>query len=394
VRVLLVADLHRFKEELSAVVASLGDGTALRGGDSVAVLGELVAIERVAAAGRLVMQRRAVSSNAWSAGGAPSPEVWLAAVTGESLAGAARSLVTADRLAGLNETSRELVEGKLSLAQAALVASGASADPAAEGRLLKTARRRGLGELGREARAVRHAARGRQEPDRERIHRSRYLRAWTGDDGAFEGRFRLTPDHGAIVQAALDAAYKDVFERARRDGREEPPDAYQADALVDLARNFASGEGGSGPRALVHVRVDHAVLIRGRTQAGEICEIRAGAPISAEAARSFAEDAILQALLVENGEVVAVRHAGRSISAELRRRLIERDPVCVVPGCGRRRHLEIHHLTAFSLGGPTNIDNLARVCSYHHDQITHRGARLDGQHPDWIWAPPPRAAPH
>jgi hypothetical protein len=392
---LLIAELRQVRECLTAAVASLGDGVTLRGGDALVLLGELVAIQRAAAAGRLVVQRRAVSSNAWSADGAPSPQVWLAGVTGETLASAARSLVAGEQLAGLEETSRQLAQGSLSEAQAALVASGASADPAAEDRLLKTARRRGLGELGREARAVRHAARGSREPDRERIHRSRYLRTWTSEDGAFEGRFRITPDHGAILQGALDAGYKDVFEQAREDGREDPAEAYQADALVDLARAFGAGPTSEGgPRAVLHIRVDHSVLSRGYTQAGEVCEIHGGGPISAETARSFAEDAILRALLVDaDGQVVAVRHAGRTITAETRRRLIERDPVCVVPGCGRRRHLEIHHLTPYSLGGQTSIDNLARVCSHHHDQITHQGAKLEGQHPQWTWTSPPRAAP-
>jgi hypothetical protein len=355
------------------------------------LLGELIAIERAAAAGRLVMQRRAVRSDVWKYAGAPSPQVWLAGLTGQSPGIAARSLEASERLEGLAETSRQLAGGQLSESQAALVAAGASADPAAEDRLLKTASRRSLGELGREARAVREAARGHQEPDRQRIHRSRFLRTWTSDDGAFEGRFRLTPDHGAIVQAALDTAYRDVFNQARIDGREEPAEAYQADALVDVARAFQAdpSQGGGQPRALVHVRVDRSVLLRGSTVAGELCEIDGAGPISAITARALAEDAILRAVLLHGNQVLGVYPAGRTIPAQLRRRLAGRDPACVVPGCGRRRHLEIHHLTPFSLGGKTTIDNLARLCGYHHDQITHHGAQLHGTHPDWHWTPPP-----
>jgi hypothetical protein len=369
----------------------LGDGCAVGGDDSAILLAELIAIERAASAGRLVVQRQAVRSHVWKDAGAPSPQVWLAGLTGQSSGIAARSLEASERLESLAETSRQLAAGQLSESQAALVAAGASADPAAEERLLKTARRRSLGELGREARAVREAARGHQEPDRERIHRSRFLRTWTSEDGAFEGRFRLTPDHGAVVRAALDTAYRDVFNQARREGREESAEAYQADALVDVARAFGGDhEGSGGPRALVQVRVDRSVLIRGSTVAGELCEIDGTGPISAVTARALAEDAILRAVLVDGDEVLAVRSAGRTIPAELRRRLGERDPVCVVPGCGRRRHLEIHHLVPFSLGGKATIDNLARLCGYHHDQITHHGADLRGSHPDWDWVPPPR----
>ena len=387
---MLIAELQQVKERLRDLVTQLDDASTLRKEDSVAVLEELVAVERVAAAGRLVVQRRAVKSNAWQVDGAASPESWLAGVTGESPASAARSLTAGDHLAGLAETSRQLAEGRLSEAQAAIVAAGASADPSAEDRLLKTARRTSLGQLDREARAVRHAARGRQEPDRARIHRSRYLRTWTAEDGAFEGRFRMTPDHGALLQSAFDAAYLDVFNQARREGRDEPAEAYAAHALVELARGFSAGSVEDvGPRAVVHVRVDRSVLVRGSTVAGDVCEIQGSGAISPSTARRLAEDAVLRALLVEDGEVVAIRPAGRTIPTELRRKLVERDPVCAVPGCGRRRHLEIHHLLPFALGGEATMENLVRVCAHHHDQITHQEAVLEGSHPEWRWVPPP-----
>jgi HNH endonuclease len=109
-------------------------------------------------------------------------------------------------------------------------------------------------------------------------------------------------------------------------------------------------------------------------------------------AKAFAEDAILEAVLTDAGRVVSVTPAGRSISASTRRLLHERDQVCAVPGCGRRRHLEIHHLVAFALGGPTSLDNLVRICPHHHDQITYHAAALTGTHPNWTWTPPPNSS--
>jgi 5-methylcytosine-specific restriction endonuclease McrA len=51
------------------------------------------------------------------------------------------------------------------------------------------------------------------------------------------------------------------------------------------------------------------------------------------------------------------------------------------------RHLEIHHITPYSLGGTADPANLVRICSHHHDQITFHDATLVGTHPNWIWQP-------
>jgi hypothetical protein len=208
----LVIDVLRdLRVELVRLVSGLGHGSTVHGSDAAVILGELVAIERAAAAGKLTMQRAAVRGNVWRSAGSASPEVWLAHVTGETPADVARSLTTGDLLAGLAETSRRFVEGRLSESQASLVASGAAADPHAEHRLLLTARQRGGRELRRASRAVRQAARGSQEVDRARIHATRFCRTWTSEDGGFEGRFRLTPDHGAVLASALDALRQSVF---------------------------------------------------------------------------------------------------------------------------------------------------------------------------------------
>jgi hypothetical protein len=49
------------------------------------------------------------------------------------------------------------------------------------------------------------------------------------------------------------------------------------------------------------------------------------------------------------------------------RRLIERcDGGCAVPGCHRRRGLEIHHILHWEHGGPTDTWNCLCLCKYHH----------------------------
>jgi 5-methylcytosine-specific restriction endonuclease McrA len=86
--------------------------------------------------------------------------------------------------------------------------------------------------------------------------------------------------------------------------------------------------------------------------------------------------------------VTTVAHAGRTIPASIRRALLERDPACVVPGCEVSEALEIDHILPFSEGGRTSIDNLARLCHWHHYLKTHQRHRLERHGRRWVWIPP------
>lgn len=161
-----------------------------------------------------------------------------------------------------------------------------------------------------------------------------------------------------------------------------------------LAEGAATGEGGSkGPRAVLHVRVDHAALVRGHVESGERCDIPGVGPIPVASARALAADCILKVLVTKGVDVVAVTHAGRTVPAHVRSALEARDPVCVIPGCAERKGLEIDHLVPFADGGPSTLDNLARACRFHHYLKTHHSWVLGGRPGAWTWIrhhdPPP-----
>jgi hypothetical protein len=80
-----------------------------------------------------------------------------------------------------------------------------------------------------------------------------------------------------------------------------------------------------------------------------------------------------------------VTHFGRTIPAHLDTALRERDPVCAVPGCGIDYGLERDHVIPFAEGGPTELDNLVRLCKRHHFLKTHRYWRLLGRPGAWRW---------
>ncbi len=161
---------------------------------------------------------------------------------------------------------------------------------------------------------------------------------------------------------------------------------------MELVCGHASGTG-MGIGTMVHVRVDHASLVRGRTEPGEVCEIPGIGPIPVATARALADDAILKVLVTDGVDVLAVAHGGRTIPARLRSALEERDPVCCVPGCGIRRGLEVDHRIPWAEGGPTTMANLARLCAWHHYLKTHCGYRLAGRPGAWSWLPPEPARP-
>ena len=176
-------------------------------------------------------------------------------------------------------------------------------------------------------------------------------------------------------------------EQARRAGSVEHREAYAADALVSLA-----DAGSSGPRAVVHVHVDRAAWERGRVAHGERCEIPGIGPIPVAAAQRLAGDGLVKSVLSQDADVRAVAHFGRTIPARVRTALEARDVTCVVPGCDVHEGLEIDHVMPLAEGGPTRLDNLARLCRWHHSLKTHRGWRLGGGPGEWRWFKPKRAA--
>ena len=141
---------------------------------------------------------------------------------------------------------------------------------------------------------------------------------------------------------------------------------------------------------MVHVMVDHAALIRGTVEPGETCEIPGVGPIPVATARSMLSDAFLAVLVTDGTDIKAVAHMGRLIPARLRTALDARDQVCVVPGCGESKRLEIDHVIPIEQGGPTCQSNLAKLCKWHHYLKTHQGHKLKGKPGAWIWKPPIR----
>lgn len=369
-------------ERMREAVAAVEPG-CLTGEQAAELLDHFTEGERLAAVGRSLMARRVEETNLWRRQGERSAAHWLARKAGTSVGAAAGALETVRRLEAMPATAEAYRGGELSEQQAREIALAAPADAATERQLLTAASTEDLAALRGRCRSVRATA-SDDEARHARVHRSRRLRHWCDPDGTFRLDLRTTMEAGATVLAAMEPHRRRIFEAARGAGQREPADAYAADALVAACTASTT----AGPRATVHVRVDHAALLRGHVEAGETCEIPGLGPIPVTAARALMGDAVMKAVVTRGVDVAAVAHCGRTVTAHQRSALEERDRECVVDGCHVREHLEIDHVDGWAVTKTTTLERLARLCRFHHQLKTYCGYRVDGRPGEWRWLAP------
>ena len=354
------------------------DGTGAR--SLVEAFGEL---ERLSAAGKSLAARQVVATGAWKQGGAHRDAAdWLAAATGASVGAARTTLETSSRLASLPSTEAALRAGALSTAQVDAIADASSVDPGAEQDLLERSEHDGVRGLRNECARVKAAACVDEDARYERIRASRSLRAWTDDGGAGRIDIRGPIDATAKVLAAIAPFERNLFDEARADGRRERHDALAFDALVALAEApVGEGEGAvdkvRGTTGVV--RVDHAALVRGYTEPGDVCEIVGSGPIPVAVASRLLDDAFLKAVVVDGTDVLTVSHLGRTIPARLRTAVEEMHPECDIEGCHVSENLEIDHNQPIEEYGRTELGNLGRLCLHHHHHKHRHRLRVEGR---------------
>jgi hypothetical protein len=65
--------------------------------------------------------------------------------------------------------------------------------------------------------------------------------------------------------------------------------------------------------------------------------------------------------------------ATETIPAHLRRAVTSRHPHCTFPGCTQPASVcDVHHIIPRSRGGPTSLENLVTLCTFHHKIVVHR----------------------
>ena len=172
-----------------------------------------------------------------------------------------------------------------------------------------------------------------------------------------------------------------IAERCAEITAEATLEQRRADALHDIARTYLAAEPDdrSGEdRHLVIVQVSAESLVED-VPAGTLprCGVVGGGPLEPRTAERLAcTGKVSLAISDVHGEILHLGHARRLASRAQRRALRLRDGTCVFPGCHQSKHLDAHHLTPWSEGGPTDLDELALLCRRHHVMVHEGGLRL------------------
>jgi hypothetical protein len=240
------------------------------------------------------------------------------------------------------------------------------------------------------------AARSRETEHlrRARVHAHRHLRAHQVETGGVRAEIFCDEVAWAKVAPSVEARATELWKAAG--GGSAPLEAYRLDALLEQlggsggsAVQAASRRPSSGARGQAIVVIDAAALRRGSAEGDELCEIEGIGPVSVEAATELLSEASVRYVIREGFDIKTVTTPTRDVAACLEAALIVRDRTCARPGCGKRLGLERDHRDVdFSDDGPTELDNLVRLCPQCHDLKTHGGWRLEGKPGAWKWVAP------
>jgi hypothetical protein len=219
----------------------------------------------------------------------------------------------------------------------------------------------------------------------------RHLDAYYDEDGSLVGMFRLGPDEGAALLAALTLG-KDVLRDQKRsaersDAGAEPnpeaddcspeplrPKVANADALALMVETMLGADHTKDisrhERTLVVVHLDP-----------DRAHLHEGPNISTETAKRMSCDSCVCGVLMrDNLEILDLGRTKRLPNRAQRRALMVRDGGCRFPGCTERRYVEAHHVRHWTDGGPTDLDNLLLLCWLHHHAVHEGGFRMSFEH--------------
>ena len=308
--------------------------------------------------------------------GCRSSSHWLNWHCGLDLRAARDRVRTARALETLPGMTDAFASGTLSYSKVRALTRVAT--PADEASLVMMAKHATAAHVERIVRTYRRVLSQNDELDKANLrHAARYLRCDWADDGMLEGRFKMTPELGAVFLKAIEVMRGLVpDEQVDESGSAEPKGDHAAtniDALAMIVASFlehgASTRNG-GDRYQIVINADADVLSGDDVSGDGICEIDGGPALAPETVRRPACDASI----VSNGERRVIQDGGKApaIPAATRCAIRRRDKGCRFPGCSARAFTNIHHLQHRAKGGSNEHENLLELC-WHHHRLGHEG---------------------
>lgn len=239
----------------------------------------------------------------------------------------------------------------------------------------------------------------------------RGLRCSRAADGSLLVSLRIPADQGEELVATIEAYLAEHAPEPERaatapGSAEPPPDGRPADAVEENRRNQEAHD--AHEEHLLAAAAEHAPgatsdpaaarrldalldLVRGATPtrpAKLVVHLRpddgtawidGGPAIAPSTAERLTCTAGAQAMVVDGrGNPLHLGRTRRTASPQQLMALRARDGNrCAFPGCSNAHHLDAHHLRWWRHGGPTDLDNLALLCTFHHTLIHDHGYRAD-----------------
>ena len=258
-----------------------------------------------------------------------------------------------------------------------------------------------------------------EEPkDSDAWKREKFLRCCQDENGMLVIRARLPIEEGALVVQALDLIQAEnkkqqeeaVAVEATANGSEaedtvsdsaevkvnssnvsaesfsagmtrEDYRANRASSLTQLAEYYLEGRGreashhalGEKYQLFVHVNANPVNSQHRINTADSACIDQGHRFLSLEVARRLACDASLTRVLEDDaGNVLDIGRRSRIIPRAMAHALRIRDGGCRYPGCCQRTRVDAHHIKHWAEGGETSMENLVRLCRFHHG-LLHKG---------------------
>lgn len=317
-----------------------------------------------AAHGELVsMVGEALDAQLWQGVGLHSPGQWLAWRTGVAPSRAGQIVRIAKRRRELPCAVRALVAGELSVDQVHVIARHVPAE--FDESVTELARLATVAQLKRILPRYQWHERDEDAPPVDEDEKRRA--SLTYDESGEHGRLRATmpADEAAVIETALKAAIEDRF---RQESEDLPAGAPRpmigtVDGLLALAESYlAHGQA-------VHPNSDRFVIyahLEADPTHKNLLGLHLGPVLPSNLRRLNTCDATIRPVWESNGVPVNVGRDQRIVPRKVRRLIEHRDGGCSVPGCGRTRGLEVHHIVHWEDGGVTDTHNLLTLCRRHH----------------------------
>ena len=212
------------------------------------------------------------------------------------------------------------------------------------------------------------------------------LRLFDGGDGMKVIRAELDPERAARIMNGIDAIVDELWRIGHADDTSRPRThelpKLRVEALAEMARRSLAGTvTAAAPDrrsrrgdAQVVVHIDLRTLIHDINRVDRTCHLDDGTPVPAEPARRIACNAgLIPVVLGGPSEPLDVGRSSRLATPAQRVALRARSATCEFHGCTiPSSWTEAHHLDPWEHNGPTDIDNLANLCTRHHHAV-HEG---------------------